>query len=185
MLPMMETDLQKTGNKKSYSKAVSNKQETVFIMKPVEENDARFSEMRKRDIKIKIDVSKIGVGITKMKRVTRGAAVVGCENKAQAEILKEKITSDLGEKYVIQTPSRKKWKIRIFDVDKEEYEKEQEFWEKIEEQNGFTKNSIQRKIVHKLVNGRFQRTTIIAEVDVKTHKAMVEEKKSKNRMEYM
>lgn len=70
MLPMMETDLQKTGNKKSYSKAVSNKQETVFIMKPVEENDVRFSEMRKRDIKIKIDVSKIGVGITKMKQVT-------------------------------------------------------------------------------------------------------------------
>lgn len=85
----------------------------------------------------------------------------------------------MGEKYVIQTPSRKKWKIRIFDVDKEEYEKEQEFWEKIEEQNGFTKNSIQGKIVHKSVNGRFQRTTIIAEVDVKTHKAMVEEKKVK------
>jgi len=74
---------------------------------------------------------------------------------------------------------RKSCKIKIFDVDKEECEKEKEFWEKIEEQNGFTKNSIQGKIVHRSVNGKSQRMTIIAEVDIKTHEAMVEEGKVK------
>jgi len=61
----------------------------------VKANDASSSEVMKRDIKNKIDVSKLGVGITKMKQVTRGTVVVGCENKAQAEVLKEKLTNDL------------------------------------------------------------------------------------------
>jgi len=51
------------------------------------------SEVIKRDIKNKIDVSKLG--ITKMKQVTRGAIVIGCENKAQVEVLKEKLMNDL------------------------------------------------------------------------------------------
>jgi len=48
-------------------------------------------------------------------------------------------------------------KIKIFDVDKEKYEKEKEFWEKIEEQNEFKKNSVQEKIVHRSVNRKSQR----------------------------
>jgi len=60
-------------------------------------------------------------------------------------------------------------------------EKEKEFWEKIEEQNGFTKNSIQGKIVYRSMNGKSQRMTIIAEVYIKTHEAMVEEGKVKIR----
>jgi len=122
----------------------------------VKENDASSSEVTKKNIKNKIDVSKLGVGITKMKQVTRGAVVVGCENKPEAEVLKEKLTNDLSEKHVVQAPRKKKLKIKIFDVDKEECEKEKEFWEKIEEQNGFTKSSIQGKIVHRSVNGKSQ-----------------------------
>lgn len=113
--------------KKSYSEAAAKKQEAVIIIKPVEEKDASSSEDTKRDIKNKIDIAKLGVGITKMKKVTKGAVVVGCENKRQADKLKEKVTKDLGEKYVIQTPMKKKLKIRIFDVDKEDSENEQDF----------------------------------------------------------
>jgi len=179
LLPMMGTSIQEIGKKKSYSEAVSNKQEAVIIIKPLKEDDANTSEETKKDIKNKIDVAKLGLGITKMKKATKGAVVVGCENSDQAEILKEKVTSDMGEKYVIQAPVKKKRRIKIFDVEKDDCEDEKEFWRKIEEQNGFVKNSVRGKIVHKSQNGKSQRVMIIAEVDDKTHEIVLEEERVK------
>ncbi|KMQ85478.1 rna-directed dna polymerase from mobile element jockey-like protein, partial [Lasius niger] len=102
------------------------------------------------------------VGITKMKRVTRGAVVVACENKTQADKLKEEVEKDLGGKYVIQSPMKKRLKLRIVDVDKEDYENEQDFWRKIKDQNGL-KNDISGKIIHKLTKERSRGVVIIAE----------------------
>lgn len=95
--------------KKNYNKAVSNKRESVIIIKPREEDAS--TEATKRNIKNKIDVLKLGVGITKMKKMTKEAVVVGCENKSQVERLKEKVTKDLG-KYVIQVPKKKKLRLK-------------------------------------------------------------------------
>jgi len=50
------------------------------------------------------------------------------------EILKEKVTNDLGKKYVVQDPKKKKLKMKIFDIEKKG-EKKQEFRKKIEKQN--------------------------------------------------
>lgn len=81
LLPTVGTNIQKAGKKKkSYSDAVFNKQATVIIIKPLKEDDTNSSEETKRDIKEKIDVTKLGLGITKMKKVTKGAVVVRCEN---------------------------------------------------------------------------------------------------------
>jgi len=113
-----------------------------------------------------------------MKKVTKGVVMIGCENKNQAEILREKVANDMGVKYIIQAPKKKKLKIKVFDVDKEDCERNQEFWRRIEEQNGFTKNTLQ-EIVHKSLIGKSQRMTIIAEVDAKTHDVMLEEGKVK------
>lgn len=135
-LPMLGASGQEAGKKKSYSEAAVKKREAIIIIKPVEEKEASSSKDTKRDIKNKIDITKLGVGITKMKKVTRAAVVVGCEDKRQADKLKKKVTKDLGEKYIIQIPMKKKLKIRIFDVDKEDGENEQDFWGKIEEKNG-------------------------------------------------
>lgn len=137
------------------------------------ENDASSSEDTKRDIKNKIDITKLGVGINKMKKVTRGAVVVGCEDKRQADKFKKKVTKDLGEKYIIQTPKKRKLKIRIFHVDKENSENEQDFWGKIEEQNGFKKDSTSGKIMHKATNEKAKRTTIIAEVNDETREKLL------------
>jgi len=64
-----------------------------------------------------------------MKKVTKGAVVIGCENKdikiikrIKAEILRDKVANDMGEKYIIQAPKKKKLKLKIFDVDKEDCE---------------------------------------------------------------
>lgn len=56
MMPMVETNKQKTENTKSYSEAIVNKQEAVIIIKSLEESGANSSEMTKKDIKNTIDV---------------------------------------------------------------------------------------------------------------------------------
>lgn len=135
--------------RKSYSEAArENKEEAVLIIKPKDGEEKNSSEDTKRDVR-KIDIFKIGVGITKMRKVTREAVVVGCENGIQAEKLKQEVVKDLGERYVVQAPRKRKPKIKIFDVDSEDCRNEQNLWEKIEEQNGIRKNTIQGKIMHK------------------------------------
>lgn len=47
----------------------------------------------------KIDITKL-VGITIMKKVTREAVVIECENRGQVEKLKEEVKKDTGEKYM-------------------------------------------------------------------------------------
>jgi len=53
---------------------------------------------RRSELKNSIDVAELGVGIITMKKVTKRA--VGCENKNQAEILRDKVTNDMDEKYI-------------------------------------------------------------------------------------
>lgn len=159
---------------KSYSEAVKAEQEAVIIIKPRDEEEGKSSETTRKDIKSKINVSKLGVGITKMKKVTRGAVVIGCENRNQIEKLKEEVTKDLGDKYIIQSPKKKKQKIKITDVDKEDCEKEQDFWDKIIEQNGLRRDSTEGRIVHKSSNEKTKRTTIIAEVNDGTRGKLLE-----------
>lgn len=50
---------------------------------------------RRGILKKNFDISKLGVGITKMKKVTKGTVVIGYENKTQAEKLKNKVTNNL------------------------------------------------------------------------------------------
>lgn len=84
------------------------------------------------------------------------------------------VGKDLGEKYIIQTPRKKKLKIRIFDVDKEDSENEQDFWGKIDEQNGFRKDNTSGKIIHKSTNEKTKKTTIIAEVNDEMREKLLE-----------
>jgi len=124
----MGTSVHETGKMKRYSEAVSRKKESVIIFKPKEESDACSSDQTKRDIKNSIDIAKLEVGITAMKKVNKGAVVIGCEDKNQAEILREKVANDMGEKCIIQAPKKKTLKIKVFDVDKKDCERDQKFW---------------------------------------------------------
>jgi len=86
-------------NKNTYSQAVKNQSGSVLIVKPKGEEDNN-SEDTKREIKNKIDVANLGIGITEMRRVTKEAVVMRCENVKQASKLKEEVAKDLGEKYI-------------------------------------------------------------------------------------
>lgn len=150
----------------------------MLIIKPKDGEENNSSENTKRDIK-KIDISKLGVGITKMKKVTKGAIVVGCENKSQAEKLKQEVVKDMGEKYEIQAPKKRKLKVKIFDVDREDCENEQNFWQKIIDQNGLEKNTIEGKIVYKAAKDNSKKAAVIAEVNAGTREKFLQSEKLK------
>jgi len=65
----MGTSVHEAGKMKSYSEVVSSKKESIIIVKPKEDSDAYSSDQMKRDIKNSINVAKLGVGITAMKKV--------------------------------------------------------------------------------------------------------------------
>jgi len=165
-------------NKNTYSQVVKNQSGSVLIVKPKGEENSK-SEDTKREIKNKIDVAKLGIGITEMRGVTRGAVVVRCENVKQASRLKEEVAKDLGEKYVVQEPIKRKLKIKIFGVDKEDCDDEHDLWNKIEEQNGYKRDTIRRKIVHKVAGSKAGGVTIIAEMGTEAHEKLVETGKVK------
>lgn len=95
-----------------------------------------------------------------MKRVTRGAVVIACEDKTQVNKLKEEVEKDLEREYVIQLPIKKRLKLRIADVNKEDIENEQVFWRKIKDQNGLKKD-ISGKIIHRLTKERSRGVVVI------------------------
>jgi len=167
-------------NKSTYSQAVKKQSGSVLIVKPKGEEDNN-SEDTKREIKNKIDVAKLGIGITEMRKVTRGAVVVRCENVKQASKLKEEVAKDLGEKYIVQEPMKRKLKLKIFGVDKEDCDDEHDLWNTIEEQNGYEKGTIKGKIVHKVTGPKSRGVTIIAEMGTEAHQKLVEMGKVKIR----
>ncbi|XP_070170847.1 uncharacterized protein [Polyergus mexicanus] len=165
--------------KKSYSEVMKGSPtESVLVIKPKDKEENKSSEDTKKDVK-KIDVSKLGVGITKMKKVRGGTIVVGCENKAQADKLKDEVVKDLGQKYDVQAPKKRKPKVKIFNIDNEDCEDERIFWEKVEEQNGIQKNTIDGKIIRKVTKANFKKTVVIAEVNIATREKLLQMEKLK------
>jgi len=86
---------------------LETKKEPIIIVKPKEKSDACSSDQTKRDIKNSIDIAKLGVGITTMKKIAKRAVVIGCENKDQAEIRRDKVENNMRKKYIIQAPKKK------------------------------------------------------------------------------
>lgn len=185
---MVNTSLEGREVKKNYNEIVKGyRTESVLVIKPKDGEENKSSEDTKRDVR-KIDITKLGVGITRMKKVTGGAVVVGCENGVQAEILKKEVVKDLGKKYEIQVPRKRKPKVKIYDVDKEDCENEKIFWEKIEEQNGMQRNTIDGKIIRRVMKVNFKKMVVIAEVNAETREKFIGDTKNgetKNRVEHV
>lgn len=170
---VVNTSLETGERKKSYSGVVKgNQTESVLVIKPKDGEENKLSEDIKRDVR-KIDITKLGVGITKMKKMTRGTVVIEYENRVQAEKLKKEVVKDLGRKYEIQVPKKRKPKVKMFDVDKEDCENEQIFWEKIEEQNEMQRNTIKGKIIRKVTKANYKKTIVIAEVNAEIREKLL------------
>lgn len=69
--------------------------------------------------------------------------------------------------------------MRIFDVEKEDCENEQIFWEKIKEQNTIEKNTLEGRIIKKIKKTNFRKIVVIAEVNVETRQKFMQVQKLK------
>ena len=87
-----------TGRTGSYSEAVKNKKkESILIVQPKMEQE---SEATKKLVKEKVDIKKLEVGITKMKKGNKGSIILGCESEREMEKLRDTVREKLGDDFV-------------------------------------------------------------------------------------
>ncbi|KAM0736381.1 hypothetical protein ACS0PU_010342 [Formica fusca] len=85
------------GAQRSYSDAVKeNKKENIIIVKSKMQQE---SEVTKKLIKEKIDIKNMPVGVTKLKKGSKGTVILGCETEEEMEKLKATVQAKLGENF--------------------------------------------------------------------------------------
>lgn len=74
------------------------------------------SEATKKQVKEKIDISNLAVGISKLRKGVNGSVILGCESTGEMEKLKASVQVKLGEDFQIMEPKKIKSKIKIINV---------------------------------------------------------------------
>ncbi|XP_071646044.1 uncharacterized protein [Temnothorax longispinosus] len=176
---------------RSYSEAVKEKKnENMIIVKPVKQQE---SEATKQLVKEKIDIKNLAVGITKLKKGSKGAVILGCENETEMEKLKSTVRDKLGKEYKIMEPRRMVPKIKIINVGAKEMKADEEnLIDTILKQNKIDgdRNGFFIRIVKKIVKERRnsnnnmrlkkkgnEEGSIILEADEMTQRMMLEREK--------
>jgi len=173
----------KEGLQRSYSEAVlEKKKENFIIVKPKMQQE---SEATKKLIKEKVDIKSMAMGITKLRKGSKGTVVMGCETGEEVKKLKETVQAKLGENYkVIESPQSKP-KIKIINIDVEEMNlDDNELINTIKKQNKIDTVSmrIMKRIVKERRNNQSEKKgnkegTIIMEVDEVTHELLLKKAK--------
>ncbi|XP_025263168.1 uncharacterized protein LOC112637508 [Camponotus floridanus] len=78
------------------------------------------SETTKKLIKEKVDIKNMAMGITKLRKASKGTVIVGCEAGEEVKKLKETVQAKLGENYKVMEPPQSKPKIKIINIGLEE-----------------------------------------------------------------
>ncbi|XP_070169431.1 uncharacterized protein PF3D7_1120000-like [Polyergus mexicanus] len=106
------------GIQRSYSEAVKEKKkENVIIIKPKIQQE---SEVTKKLIKEKVDIKNMAMGITKLKKGSKGTVIMGCETGEKMKTLKATVQDKLGENFKVTESPQMKPKIKIINVSEEE-----------------------------------------------------------------
>ncbi|XP_015595099.1 uncharacterized protein LOC107267645 [Cephus cinctus] len=152
---------------KSYRQAA--KSENIIIVKPVQEQG---SETTKKQVKERIDIKSMHIGVTKVKKGRDGAVILNAAQESEIQGLKN-------------TNRQKKPKIRIIGIDAEEMEMNgSQMIETIKTQNDM--NASHMKIIKKIRkivrvgeqnDRRNTEGTVILEVDTETHNKIIEKRK--------
>ncbi|XP_039313145.1 uncharacterized protein LOC120359509 [Solenopsis invicta] len=166
----------KEGPQRSYSEAVKEKKkENVIIVKPKLQQE---SEDTKKVIKEKVDIKNMAMGVTKLKKGSKGVVIMGCESGEEVKKLKETVQAKLGENYKVLESSRSKPKVKIVNINLEEMNlDDNELINTIKKQNRI--DTVNMRIVKRMVNNqrRGNEGSVIMEIDEETHELIL--KKSK------
>jgi hypothetical protein len=172
------------GAQRSYCEAVKEKKkENIIIVKPKVQQE---SEATKKLIKEKVDIKNMAMGITKLKKGSKGTVILGCETGEEMEKLKATVQAKLGENFKVTESPRMKPKIKIVNIGEEEMKlNDDDLIGTIKKQNKIDANNegIHMRIVKKIVkekrndkgqSGRREKEGIvIIEADEETHEVML------------
>jgi hypothetical protein len=170
----------KGGTQRSYSEAVrEKKKESLIIVKPKLQQE---SEDTKKVIKEKVDIKNMAMGVTKLKKGSKGVVIMGCETGEEVKKLKETVQAKLGENYKV-TESKSKPKIKIININLEEMNLEDnELINTIKKQNKI--DTVNMRIVKRMVKAKNKEQrrgneegSIIMEVDEETHEMILQKAK--------
>lgn len=168
------------GTKRSYSEAVKEKKkENIIIVKPKMQQE---SEETKKLIKEKVDIKNMAMGITKLKKGSKGTVMIGCETGEEMEKLKVTVQDKLGEKFKVTESLRMKPKIKIVSIGEDEMKlNDDELIGIIKKQNKIVSKNM--RIVKKIVKEKSQikgqserrekEGIVIIEADDETHEVML------------
>lgn len=139
---MLESQIEKLSmdnEKKTYSQILKKPSEAIIVVKPT--NAEKKCNITKEIVKKNIDPYNMKMGISKLKNISNGGVVIGCENKNARDELQTALNTKLSDNYCIEIPQAKLVKIKISLVDKNDTD-EVNFEEKIKKQNEINDNSI-------------------------------------------
>jgi len=174
-----------SGTQRSYSEAVKEmKRENVIIVKPIMEQE---SETTKKLIKEKVDIKNMAMGITKLRKGSKGTVIMGCETGEEVKKLKETVQAKLGGNYKIVESPQSKPKLKIINVGAEEINlNDDELISTIKRQNKM--DTVNMRIVKKITkekknnNNQLKKReseegSIILETDDETHELILKKTK--------
>ena len=170
------------GGHVSYSETLKKKKENIIIIKPKNQQE---SETTKKVIKEKVDIKKMPMGITKLRKGREGTVILGCETEEEMVNLKVTMQSKLGGKYNVTESVQMKPKIKIINIDGEEMVLEdEELIHTIGKQNNMEgshiriiKRILQKKGKEKSQPKSKKNGAIIIEVDEETHDLIIKKEK--------
>ncbi|KAK2578426.1 hypothetical protein KPH14_000973 [Odynerus spinipes] len=141
------------GKKNTYAdkgKALNN--EKIVIIKP---SELQESTKTVEEIKNKINVIDLGIGVNKIRNAAKGAIIIVCNNEKDVEKFREVARKKLGDKYKIEIPKKRMPRIKIIGIDQTDAERgDEELLNALINQNslGETCAGCDIKIIHKYKN---------------------------------
>lgn len=166
--------------KGSYNEAVKErKKEKVIIVKLKIEQE---SEATKKSIKEKINIKSMDVGISRLKKCSKGTVILSCETEKEIEKLKVAVQENMGEGFKVTESSQVKPKIKIVNVEEELQLEDEKLIDVIKTQNGIDEiKGREMKIVKRIIKGRvherngrgWEQASVIIEVDEGTHQELL------------
>lgn len=171
----MHKSIPESTNRK-YSDILKSKPEQVLLVKPKADQE---SNLTKNDVRQAINPVEIGVNVSMIKQVSKGAIVIGCENTEERNLLQTKISEKMHAKYNVEIPSLKKPRLRIANINNDDVnESENAIIQKIITQNKVNNTEVTHmKIIKKIENKKYKNSSIIMELDPKTHNYLLNKEK--------
>lgn len=169
---------------------------SLILSKEEEEEEKKIqqeSETTKKVIKEKVDIKKMSMGITKLRKGREGTVILGCETGEEMVKLRDTMQSKLGENYNVTELLQMKPKIKIIDISEKEMElNNDKLIHTVKKENSMDGSHIRivKRVLRKKNKDNSQSRSkekeggsVIIEVDEVTHNLML--KKKINRLEKM